>query len=235
MVAPMLVGAGLSAASSVLGGKGAKKAAKAQQQSMQQAQERALAMSQPYADFGQKAMNPLLNELGMGTGEAYKNPLLAQVQNQAMRDMQARMSASGQRYSGDAQAGMASALINPAMQMQQQRIGNLQQMLAGGQNAATNQAGMVQNFASPIANAGAQATAAPYMAAQQGLGQMAGFAGRGAFNGLGDMFKSTAQGAVTDNGVAQSFADPRVGGRSRQSLYGGPDYVGMTGSWFNQQ
>lgn len=239
MVDPVTIGMGLGAASSVIGGKGAKKGGRSKQRLMEKAQNKALAMQQPYADFGQKGMNPLLNELGMGTGEAYQNPLLAQVQQQTLRDVQARQAASGQRYSGDTSAIAANALIQPAIQMQQQRIGNLQNMIAGGQNAATNQAGIVQNFAGPIADAGSQAVAAPYVAAQQGLNQLSGFAGRGGFDGVGNLFKSTAapgsQIPVTDNGVAQSFADYRVGGRDRQSLYGGPDYVGMVGSWFNQQ
>ena len=177
MVAGALIGAGLGIGSSVLGGKGAKKAAKAQQAALIDAQNKALAMAQPYADFGEKAMNPLLDELGLGSGQAYQNPLLAQVQDQTLRSIQQRQAASGQRYSGDTSAAMAQGLLQPALDMQQQRIGNLMGVLGVGQGAASGMASTYQNFASPIAQAGSDAVAAPYLAKQQALQGLSGFAG----------------------------------------------------------
>jgi len=218
-----LLGGGLSLASSVLGGKGAKDAARTQQASLEEAQAKAQGLLQPYSDAGQSAINPLLNELGIGDGQAYQNPLLQQIQEQAGRQINQQMAASGQRYSGDAQQAIAQGMLQPAYNMQQQRIGNLMGLMGQGQGAAGAQAGVTQSFAGPIAQAGSSVAAAPYMAAQQGLNQLGGFAGMmGRSNMQAPSYQSTAS-------PAYSLGSLGAGGSTNTNAFSNMPYMDIMG------
>lgn len=221
----LAVGAGLGVASSVLGKKGAKKAANAQMQATQQGINTVSAsrdsMNQllsPYSNAGKEAINPLMGALGIGgQTDNYQNPLLAQIQDQTVQQMQNQAAATGRNSPADMANVVAQGLLQPAYQMQQDRIGNLQNLFGAGSSIAGTQAGMDMTAAGNIAQlqagqgqAAGQAAAAPYLAGQGMLNSVAGFAGQGGFNGMSGLFGGGNTASTMSGGRTTPVFDPSV-------------------------
>lgn len=193
MVNPMMVAGGASVVGNVLGGKGARKAAKRQIQGIEAGMNeirgalgKATDYLDPYQSAGQSALNPLMGALGIGgQTDTYQNPLLQQIQEQTLQRMMNRASATGRNAPADMANTIAQGLLQPAYTMQQNRIGQLQGLAGIGLNAATNLGQFNMNAGSSIANlqtkrgeAQAMKSAAPYVAGANMANQLAGFAGR---------------------------------------------------------
>lgn len=67
--------------------------------------------------------------------DGYQDPLLGQVQNQIMDNISQNSAATGRYGAGEMPGLMAQALVEPAMQMRQQRINNLSGLATMGMNA----------------------------------------------------------------------------------------------------
>lgn len=208
------------AVSTVAGAMGQRKAAKAQSRAAQQsieeqraAQQRTEQLLAPYNQAGQAALNPLQGALGIGgQTDTYTNPLLQQVQQQTMERLQQQASATGRTAPGDMAGVIAQGLIQPAYEMQQQRIGQLQNMANMGGNTAGQIAGAGQAMASNVGQmqmqqgqANAMGAAAPFSAMQNLAGQFAGYQGLQGAGAPGNFQPTTAAGA--GSGVA-SFRNP---------------------------
>lgn len=190
---------GSSLIGGVLGGKGADKAARQQAAGYGQAaggMSRAVdyfkELQQPYQQMGQEAINPLMDTIN---GQ-YRDPLLDQIQNQASQQVMQNASLEGRYGAGDMPGLMATAMINPAMQLRQQRIGNLSNIVGMGQNSASNMgqagmsgAGQVGQMQMGAADARASGTLAKYGAYQNALS--------GAMSSAGGMFGGAPQAPST--------------------------------------
>lgn len=149
------------------------------------AQDRAEKLMTPYTKAGQPAQQELMAMLGLnGKQSTYQNPMLAQIQQQTLQNITNRNAATG-RATGEGMAGaIAQSLIQPAYQMQQNRIGQLQNLTSMSAGAAANAAGLNSQIASNIAgsqintgNALAAGTAGMYGSIADGIGQMGGMMG----------------------------------------------------------
>ncbi len=149
---------GGSLISGVIQGRSAKRAARAQERAAQQAadvQREALESferrTQPFAEAGGAAINPLLNLLGISpTGEAVQpqtiaeiNPLVDFLRQEGFEDIQESAAARGALGSGGTlrdltrfNTQLASTI---APQLQQQRFGQLFNLVGLGSNAAAGQ------------------------------------------------------------------------------------------------
>lgn len=189
----MVVAAGVTAAAgAATSAYGARKAGKQQAAAgrealatQQASQQRMDELMSPYSQAGGVAQDELMGMLGIGgKTSSYQNPMLKQIQEQTMQSMTNRAAATGRGTGGDMANVIAQSMIQPAYQMQQSRIGQLQGLTSMGAGAAANQAGMNSQIAGQMAgsqvnigNAQAAGTAGMFGAIGDGLGQMSGMAG----------------------------------------------------------
>lgn len=219
----------LAGGSAIAQGIGGRKAAKQQARAGEQAyntqaasQQRLDELMSPYTEAGQTGLNELMATLGVGDQKStYQNPLLQQIQQQTLQSMSNRSAATGRNSSSDMASLTAQSMLQPAYQMQQQRIGQLQGLSGMGLNAASQlgmgNAQIANNMAGSqvnIGNAQAAGTTAMYGALAGGMNQMAGFAGMGGGNPMA------------------SFGG--MGGGAGQTMYQ-PTTPGFSNGIFNQQ
>lgn len=164
MVAPLVAAAGIGAVGSLIGGltggKGAKSAARTQQQVAQQqiaAQQAALSqitnMNQPAITRGNEAAGLYGGLLGVGDAAASQAALgtwrnstgYQDLLQQGLGAVNANAYARGMGDSGAALKALQTRGTNIANQSQQQYLGNLGALINAGTQAAGNVAGITQN------------------------------------------------------------------------------------------
>lgn len=219
--------------SSLVEGYGARKAGKQQAAAGREAlatqresQQRMDEIMSPWAKSGGVARDELMGQLGIGGKTSnYENPMLQQIQQQTMQNMASRAAATGRGTGSEMAGNIAQSMLQPAYQMQQQRIGQLQGLTQMGANAAQSQAGMNTNIAGAMAgsqvnvgNAQAAGTAGMFGAIAGGLNQMAGFAG--------NKKKKTPEVGSLNSGVGTGGYQGTVGGGMNQSIFGNGSGLG---------
>lgn len=185
--------------SSVLGAVGSRRAAKRQAQGVQAgmgdvsaSRDAAVAGLDPYAQAGQTGLNELMASLGVGGQQSsYQNPMLQQIQQQTLQQAKNRAAATGRNSPADLASMTAESFLQPAYQMQQQRIGQLQGLAGMGYNAASQQGAYNMNAGSSLAGlqgnlgqANAMKSGAPFVAGSSMIGQFGGMLGQQSAGGI---------------------------------------------------
>lgn len=175
------LGAALSIGGNIAGAFGSRGAAKRKIQAtneaigeVQGARDRSIGRLDPYESAGSESIESLLAALGIGGRvDNYQNPMLQQIQQQSMQQNLNRASATGRAGTSDMADITAKSMLQPAYQMQQNRMAGLQNLFNAGSSIATNQGKMDMNSASSLADlllgrgeAKAMKSAAPWLAAQ---------------------------------------------------------------------
>lgn len=131
-------------------------------------------LKDPYAQAGKNAINPLVQAIN-GT-DSWRHPLLDQIQAQVSRDVLQNASLTGRYGAGDMPGLLATSMIDPEMQLRQNRIANLSGLVQMGMNT-TSELGRAEmggsefigNQRAGIGENNANATIAKYGAMQNGL------------------------------------------------------------------
>jgi hypothetical protein len=240
MVAPLIAAAGISAASSLLGGitggKGAKKAAKIAAQSAAADRAQALqiyntnmGLAQPGVDRGNAAGSQINALLGLGGNTASANDALAAYK--ASTGYAGRLAEgygainTGYAAKGALESGAAQkALLNYGQQQASGEFSNYLGQLSGQQNAGLNALGSVTGsgiaYGNQVSNANssqasAQANAALYgaQAQQNALAGIAGAAGQ--YFGQQNYSQQLQKYGAGVIGAGGTYATPGYGGLSR--------------------
>lgn len=226
---------------------GSKRASKRQQQGIQagmndisSSRDAAVAGLDPYAQAGQTGLNELMASLGVGGQQSsYQNPMLQQIQQQTMQQAKNRAAATGRNSPADLASITAQSLLQPAHQMQQQRIGQLQGLAGMGANAVSQQGAYNMNAGSSLAglqgnmgNAKAMSSAAPFMGLANFANQVAGVAGMGAAGGvpgMGGAFQGGGFGGYGNVSAPPPMFTPTAASGLNPNTFSG------FGNYFNKQ
>jgi hypothetical protein len=222
MVAPALIGAGISAVGGLFGGKGAKKAAKkaalAQQQAAQAAIDQQNMQFQqtrtdnlPFLQAGQQAVGAESNLLGLNGTDAQgtaiqglkSSPLFQSLYNTGEDALLANASATGGLRGGNTQRGLADFGSDTLARVIQQQLANLGGLRGGGQATGTAIGQLSGNNAAQIsallnqqgsAKAGGILTNAAINAQNTNnlFSSLGSFLGQGGGSGIGSIFNQTA-------------------------------------------
>ena len=172
----------LGAVSSIAGASAASRAAKAQKR----AADNAMATQQPYNQFGMDAMNQI-KTIQADPGAYIKgNTLYSSMADDAERRLLANQAAKGKVGSGGTKSALQEQLLTLGNSLVNQQIGNLQQQVGTGQNAANQ----TSDFQIQRGNASAAGIQGVGNALQGGLRSIGSGAMGGAFGNIGSQLQA---------------------------------------------